>query len=207
MPAPGRRHGLPHMNPPDFRDIALVLLAAGQGRRFGGAKLDALLAGQPVLAHAAGALATLPFAHRFAVVRPAGPALPGPALPGYTCLPLDPADAPQSRALAIGVAAAQAAGARAVLLALGDMPLVPPAHVRALVAAFDGDRIASRLRDVPLPPALFGARHFPALRALTGDRGAGALLRDAPGLALSPDAAIDIDTPEDLARAEAALAP
>jgi CTP:molybdopterin cytidylyltransferase MocA len=31
-----------------------------------------------------------------------------------------------------------------------------------------------------MPPALFGARHFGALEALSGDRGAGALLADAP---------------------------
>jgi molybdenum cofactor cytidylyltransferase len=52
-----------------------------------------------------------------------------------------------------------------------------------------------------MPPALFGAQHFAALCALSGDRGAGALLRDAPMLALSAQAALDVDRAEDLARA------
>lgn len=185
----------------DLRGIALVLLAAGRGERFGGGKLNALLAGEAVLAHTLRRLAPLPFAQRIAVTTPGSA-----AIEGYTCVPLDPPGAPQSRSLALGVAAAQAAGARAAMIALADMPLVPMSHYTALAAAFDGDRITSSHGDQRLPPALFGSQHFPALLALTGDRGAGALLRNAPHLTLPPDAELDIDTPEDLARAEALLA-
>ncbi len=178
------------------RNIALIVLAAGRASRFGGGKLSALLAGKPVIAHVAAATAALPLAHRILVAAPAVP-----ALPGFTRVTLDPPDAPQSRSLALGVAAAQQADA--VLIALADMPLVPAAHFAALLAAFDGDRLTSICNGQPLPPALLGARHFPALLALTGDRGAGALLRDAPALALTAAQALDIDTPEDLARAQA----
>jgi molybdenum cofactor cytidylyltransferase len=55
-----------------------------------------------------------------------------------------------------------------------------------------------------MPPALFGARHFGALEALSGDRGAGALLADAPCLPLPPGR-LDVDRPEDLARAAGLL--
>jgi molybdenum cofactor cytidylyltransferase len=41
---------------------------------------------------------------------------------------------------------------------------------------------------------------------LQGDRGAGALLRDAPCLPLSADAALDVDQAADLARAAYLLA-
>ena len=47
---------------------ALVLLAAGQSRRFGGDKLGAPLLGKPLALHAADALAAIPFATRIAVV-------------------------------------------------------------------------------------------------------------------------------------------
>ncbi len=142
-------------------------------------------------------LAALPFVHRFAIVREQTP-----PLPGCTCLPLDPPDAPQSRSLATGVAAARRVGAQAVLVALADMPLIPASHIAALVSAFDGDRIASRdAAGTPMPPALFGARHFAALEVLLGDRGAGALLRDAPFVTLPPGTGHDIDTPDDLSRA------
>ena len=190
------------MADPGFAGIAVVLLAAGRGARFGGAKLGADLGGRSLALHAAAMLAGLPFAQRLAVVRDDTPDL---APLGWTALPLDPPHAPQSRSLAIGVAAARAAGARGVLIALADMPLVPAGHVAALVAAFDGDRIASSAGGQHMPPALFGAMHFDALMALSGDRGAGALLAGAPCLPLPPGAELDVDRPEDLARAAALL--
>ena len=189
---------------PQFAGIALVLLAAGRGTRFGAAsKLIAPLAGRPVALHAATMLAALPFSHRFAVT---GPGTPDLAALGFACLALYPPGAPQARSVALGVAAAQAAGAMAVLIALADMPLVPADHVRALIAAFDGDRIGTMADGVTMPPALFGAAHFAALTALTGDRGGAMRLAGAPIVELDPVLALDIDRPDDLARAEAYLA-
>ncbi|WP_298284144.1 NTP transferase domain-containing protein [Novosphingobium sp.] len=179
-----------------------MLLAGGRGTRFGGAKLIAPLGGKPLALHAATMLVALPFAHHFAVT---GPDVPDLAALGYTCIPLDPPGAPQARSVALGVAAAQAAGAQGVLLALADMPLVPAEHIRAIVAGFDGDRIGTAANGVTMPPALFGAAHFPALTALTGDRGGAMQLAGAPLVALDPDFALDIDRPEDIARAEALL--
>jgi len=148
-------------------------------------------------------LGALPFAFRLAVI---GPDVPDLSALGYRAVPLDPPGAPQSRSLALGVAAAQAEGARAVLVALADMPLVPAEHIRALVAAFDGDRIATEAQGTIMPPAIFGARHFAALTALAGDRGGAARLNGAAAVALDPMLALDVDTPEDLARAAAWLA-
>jgi len=182
-------------------DIALVLLAAGRGTRFGGAKLAAPLGNKPVARHASDTLRILRFRAHLAVVGP-----DTPPLPGYDTIMLDPPGAPQSRSLALGVAAAQASGAGAVLIALADMPLVPATHVEAMIARFDGDRLASIASDTVMPPALFGAQHFAALCALAGDRGAGALLRDAPTLPLPDHAALDIDRAEDLMLAERLLA-
>lgn len=179
-----------------------MLLAGGQSARFGSAKLIAPLGGKPLALHAAAMLAALPFTARYAVI---GPHVPDLAALGYQTVPLDPPGAAQARSLALGVAAAQASGARAVLVALADMPLVPSAHIRALVAAFDGERIATSAGGVTLPPAIFGAQHFSALTALGGDRGGASLLRGAPTLPLDPALALDVDRPEDLARAEALL--
>jgi molybdenum cofactor cytidylyltransferase len=190
------------MERPDIARIAVVLLAAGRGERFGGAKLAVDLSGQPVACHAAAMLAGLSFAHRIVV---AGPHTPDLAAFGFQAVPLDPPGAPQSRSLAIGIAAAQALGADAVLVALADMPLVLRAHVEALVAAFDGDRIGSRADGVMMPPAIFGAVHFDELSGLSGDRGAGRLLSGAPCVELPPAAALDIDRPDDLDRARKLL--
>ncbi len=180
--------------------IALVLLAAGCGQRFGGAKLAAPLAGKPLARHAADMLRTFDFALHGAVIGPTTP-----ELPGYATILLDPPGAPQSRSLALGVAAAVQSGASAVLVALADMPLVPRAHIEALIAGFDGDRLASRAPASVMPPVLFGAQHFAALSTLDGDRGAGALLHNAPTLLLPGQAALDVDTSEDLALAQALL--
>ncbi|MGH8517768.1 MAG: nucleotidyltransferase family protein, partial [Panacagrimonas sp.] len=71
------------------------------------------------------------------------------------------------------------------------------AHPDAIVAADHGG-------DTLGPPCLFPARDFPALVALDGDRGARVLLRQHPERVRRvsmPRAALDVDTPEDLARA------
>jgi molybdenum cofactor cytidylyltransferase len=194
------------MSPPatdgSFAGLALVLLAGGQSARFGGPKLVAPLGGKPLALHAAEMLAALPFAARYAVI---GPDVPDLAALGYTCVPLTPPGAPQARSLALGVAAAQAHGARAVLVALADMPLVPAAHIHRLVSRFEGDRIATEADGVIMPPALFGAAHFAALTALDGDRGGAVRLKGAPTVSLDPQLALDVDRPEDLVRAEALL--
>lgn len=180
--------------------IALVLLAAGRGVRFGGGKLAAPLAGKPMARHAADTLLDIRFGAHIAVIGP-----DTPPLPGYGTIPLDPPGAPQSRSLALGVAAARERGMRAVMIALADMPLVPVSHIQAMIAHFDGDRLASLGPDSVLPPVLFGAQHFDALCAMAGDRGAGALLGDGPVIRLCADAALDVDRAEDLARAKQLL--
>ncbi len=185
-----------------FSGLALVLLAGGQSARFGGPKLIAPLGGKPLALHAAEMLAALPFAARYAVI---GPDVPDLAALGYHCVALSPPGAPQARSIALGVAAAQAGGARAVLVALADMPLVPEIHIQALVRAFDGDRIATLAEGATMPPALFGSAHFAALAALDGDRGGAARLKGAPTVELDPLLALDVDRPDDLAHAAALL--
>lgn len=184
------------------RRAAVVLLAAGRGARFGGGKLAAALSGRPLVHHAAASFAAQPFARRFVVRAPDTPVLDDF---GFEPLDLDPPGAPLSRSIAIGVAAARDAGVDAVVVALADMPFVPMSHVRALLAAFDGDRMTSWSDGHDHPPAIFGARWFEDLTRLDGDRGASRLLRAAPHLALSIDDASDIDTAEDLARAQGRL--
>lgn len=91
------------------------------------------------------------------------------------------------------------------MVVLADQPLVDGVALRRLITAFRaGARIvASGYDGVPGVPALFGREHAPALSGLTGDAGAGAWLRRRlPDVTIVPldHAALDVDTPEDLAR-------
>lgn len=179
-------------------DFAVLLLAAGRGSRFGGGKLAAPLAGKPLSRHASDRLATLPARRHLAIC-----SAQTPELPGFDRLILTPPDAPLATSIATGISALGPASA--VLIALADMPLVPTRHFQALLAAFDGDRIASRVDGRLMVPAVFGCHHFGALLELEGDRGAGALLHDAQGVDLQASLAVDIDTAADLQRVAGAV--
>lgn len=180
--------------------LGVLLLAAGQSRRFGAQdKLLAPLAGRPLVAHALAA-ARLPGARmRLAVV--AAPEVADIARQaGFATLSLPPGGA-QADSLTAGLAHLRKAGITRLLVVLGDMPWVQAGDLRALLA-LAGDQAACVTCDgVPGPPAVFPQGMFDALARLSGDRGAGALLRqipDARRLALPPARLRDVDTPGDL---------
>ncbi|MDB5676398.1 MAG: nucleotidyltransferase family protein [Sphingomonas bacterium] len=173
--------------------VTVVLLAAGRGERFGGDKLATPFRGRPLGEHAAAMLAALPFAAHIAVT---GPSAVDLAALGFDCRRA-PGDAPMSVSLKLGIAAAAEGDCDACLIALADMPLVPAAHIRALLAAHDGALTATLSGDIRMVPALIARSAFPLIAALGGDQGARALLRDAPGVAAPPAWLVDIDTPGD----------
>lgn len=181
--------------------IAAVLLAAGLSSRFGQAdKLLAPLDGLALAQHAAGALTQLPLHARLVVTRDVGM-----DWPGFGIVANDRPEAGLSRSLALGVTAARALDAEAVLVALADMPFVPAAHFVALIGRFSGPAslVASMAGADPMPPALFGSDWFGELESLRGDRGARALLRNADLVRAPAQWLVDIDRPEDLAQARA----
>jgi CTP:molybdopterin cytidylyltransferase MocA len=110
-----------------------------------------------------------------------------------------------SSSLAAGLTALfKVAPCDAVLVTLADQPRVDSVALKRLIAAFGGERriVASAYDQTMGVPAVFGREHVDALRALTGDAGAGAWLRSRPGEVTCVPldaAAIDIDTPSDAA--------
>jgi len=88
----------------------------------------------------------------------------------------------------------------AAIIALADQPRVTSQHFRALVERLsEGIAVASSYGGVVGPPCAFSSSLFWALLQSEGDVGARALIRALPNVQAveCPDAALDVDTPED----------
>jgi len=95
--------------------------------------------------------------------------------------------------------------ADALLLLLADQPFVTAEHLRQLIDTWSGSEdeiVATAYSGTQGPPVLFPRGALDALGSLTGDRGARAFFNDSrfslKTVQFEP-AAIDIDTPADLA--------
>ena len=111
--------------------------------------------------------------------------------------------------LRIAAAAAQRAGAGALLILLADVPFVTAEHLARIMEAFRENRnlpVFSRVSEgVAQPPALFPASMFAVLQTLEGDKGARGLAAGAALIEAKGSILLDIDTPDDLERARALL--
>ncbi len=203
---------------PEPRPVAGVLLAAGRSTRMGHPKQLAVLGGQPLCLYAAQALAAV-YAPLLAVIPP-GEVGEGvrAALSG---LPFAFAVNPQpERGLASSFRVAAAhlpSGLGGAAFALADMPLVGAAQHAALLSAFqatDAPVVTAAYGEgdgaVRAPPHLLRAHLLPHLLALPdADHGPRRVIaaQGRAALTLHVPAALllDVDTPEGLAQAEAAL--
>lgn len=169
--------------------VAGILLAAGQGRRFGGQKLLAPLRGRPLVTWATEAMAGI--TPKVAVVSDSRVA---EVLPGWRCIMVPPGG--QANSLRAGLAALPQWDR--VVICLGDMPDVTAAHVARIIAA-TGDRpAASHDGRAAMPPACFPRSYAERLVELTGDRGAGSLIAKGAALIAAPSLLRDVDWPTDL---------
>ncbi len=180
-------------------DPTIIVLASGRGERFvasggSGSKLQALLAGKPVLEHTLDA------------VRASG-------LPWHL---EDRGHEGMGDSIAAGVRATQDSPGWLILPA--DLPLVRPQTLRTVAAALGGSTVvapsvvAPSYRGVRGHPVAFGPDCRAELMQLSGREGAGRVLRAQAGLGRlleleidDPGIVTDIDTLADLARAEAGL--
>jgi len=197
----------------DTTSLDAIVLAAGAGARFGGAKLLAPLNGAPLIAGALLTAFLAPVRRVFVAVGSDAVRKTVKAtaerLVAADRLVLVSVENPQEGMGASLRAAAQAVpdDSAGVFVLLGDMPAIDPATPRRLAQAFRGphDIIAPTLLGRRGHPVLFGATWLPALRALSGDEGARALLESA-GAQLTripvedPGIHLDVDRPEDLVR-------
>ncbi len=183
--------------------VAAVVLAAGFSRRLGRPKQDVSFGGEMLLERAVRTASAAGLSPVIAVVREARCA--GVLEPGGAHVVLnDEAGEGMASSVRRGLAALGQADVRGVIIMTCDQPLLRVEHLRTLCAEparVTGSAYAGRVGV----PAFFPAATFPALMALQGDQGARELLRGAEAIA-DEDLALDIDTEDDLRRAESRFA-
>lgn len=130
-------------------------------------------------------------------------------------LAVQPVTIVENRQWQSGMGSSVAAGVRhlqtldtnsaAVAILLADQPLVKARHLRAMRDQFSqagAGILAAHYNDTLGVPAIFKRSLFTALTALDPATGARSLLRDPAQQVIAfdlPEAAVDIDTPEDFA--------
>ena len=180
-----------------YADIAVAVLAAGQGRRFGSDKLMADLDGAPMGLHIAQTLKQMPFGWRFALCRKGAALMQHFSGLGFQVVVNDTPETGQAHSLHLAVEAAFTTEAKALLVVLADMPFVTKCHIEKLLAAGDGIN-ASTCGGNAMPPALFPRDVWPELLKTSGDAGARGLLQTASLVAAPLSELRDIDVPADL---------
>ena len=194
--------------------VGAVVLAAGDSSRLGRSKQLVVYEGFPLVALAARA-ALRTGADPVVVVIGANAGAVADALSGLPVIPV------VNRQWNRGMGTSIATGVRAiihhgssvgaVLVMLADQPLVDEAALGPLLDAWtEADETSSRggatiaaaaYAETVGVPAIFGRAHFDALCSLPTGAGAARLLRQADARVrrvAMPEAAVDIDTPNDL---------
>jgi CTP:molybdopterin cytidylyltransferase MocA len=189
-----------------------LVLAAGQGRRFGGGKLLASYRGRPLLSHVldvvAAALERDVLGGGLVVVG----ADDEPARALTERIGLEPVinDSPHlglSHSVQLGLSALEERrdSVDAAVIFLGDQPMVRLAVVEALITAWhsgSGSIVRPRYQGsphVPGHPTLLDRSTWPLARHLQGDRGFSTLLASADTFLLDvPGDNPDVDTRADL---------
>jgi CTP:molybdopterin cytidylyltransferase MocA len=179
--------------------IGGLVLAAGAGERFGGPKQLAELAGRPLLEHVLIAMAAAPL-DRLAVVlgAHADEVVAGVPLHGAAAEVCEDWREGMGASLRTGVAALAACDA--IVIALGDQPLLSPEAVARVVDGRGDGALAVRATydGVPGHPVLVEKALFGVLAEVKGDVGARTVLDDAPLRSVACDGLgrpDDVDTP------------
>jgi CTP:molybdopterin cytidylyltransferase MocA len=182
--------------------IGGLVLAAGAGTRFGSAKQLADFEGHPLLEHAVRAMVASPV-ERVVVVLGSGAedVLAQVDLRGADAVVCERWAEGQSASLACGLA--ELSGCEAVVVTLGDQPLMTPDAISRVIAGRRDGVAAVRATygGVPGHPVLLERRLFERMRDVSGDHGARNLLMSMQTREIPCDdlgGGQDVDTPAQL---------
>lgn len=183
-----------------------IVLAAGAGTRFGGGKLLADWRGRPLVLAAVEAALAAPVEAVIVVLGCEAPrvaaTLAAVTDPRLHLVVADDWAEGLSASLRAGVASLPSDSV-GFLLFLGDMPSIPPDLPPRVLSALDGGAAAVQPfhGQTPAHPVGFSAALYGQLRGLSGDAGAGALLRgrsDVVRLSCGEAGSVfDVDRPDD----------
>lgn len=195
-------------------NVGAIILAAGSSRRFGDDKRKLTLdSGRTVLEetihHTAQAVANVLVVLRYGDAqfgRELDSKLDNPNIQVF-CAPDSALGMAHSLSNAIHIV--QGKGWDAAMIVLADMPYSDPQTLKDLLAAIEETDME---HPIVLPanqgrqghPVIFSSRYYDEIRAMTGDRGARALIDEHPAnvveVSVSDDGIFrDIDLPEDVA--------
>ncbi len=187
--------------------VATVILAAGEGSRFGGSKLTAPFQGRVLAQHAIDAACASQATACFLVIGAHADALRTQVDP-RRCAIVPNRTWREGIASSIRTGVACATNFDACLFMLADQPYVTSADLDSLIAHVERHPMtiaALRVANIWGAPVAFPHRDFAALRKLRGDAGAksyaasnGDRLQFVP--AIDPRAFYDVDTKLDLRR-------
>jgi molybdenum cofactor cytidylyltransferase len=180
----------------------LIILAAGGSTRLGTPKQLLKYRGKTIIRRAAETALATPFRPVIAVLG-AEAARVKEELAGLEVLTVENPAWPSGMGSSIRAGMALLPDVDAVLLTLCDQPLLQPAHLEMLAAAYIGGQpcsiAAASYEGVAGVPALFSRAHFGELCALADGEGAKRLLVTHASRLITiplPAAAIDVDTRE-----------
>ncbi|MES2491315.1 MAG: nucleotidyltransferase family protein [Pseudomonadota bacterium] len=188
--------------------ICIVLLAAGNSSRFGSPKLLSPIGDSTLIAHAA--RAALKTGVPLIVVTGAYAEQITAALEDINARLIHNSDWEEGMGTSIATAFRHLLNDvnvfDAAIVCPADMPLVGAAQFQRLIDAHQKTPkriIVSDLGEAQGPPCLFPRHYFEELTKLHGPQGARTLLKEHKAEIISvamPEAAMDIDTPDDYAR-------
>lgn len=188
----------------DSQTLHIVILAAGESRRFGSPKQLARIDGRPLL-HRIVSHATDLAGHAVTVVLGAHASDIAPLLKHTAATIVVNREWQEGMGSSIRAGLARVPGSTdGVMLLVADQPGLTVEDLRRLAGAWrrqPDSLVASQYSGITGVPAIFPRWAFRDLAELRGDRGAQALFHRHLDRLLRlpmPSAAVDIDTPEDL---------